>query len=395
MSLAERWADGEWGQGFAPEAYCIAGGSWITLTGKEELGSMKPMMTLLGACLVLAGAARADFSYRRTSQMTGGSLAKMMRMVPGGKKALEPTSSDMLFQRDRMAMVAAEAIDIVDIGARRMTHIDLANKTYSTITFEEFRQALAAIEKKAARQTGKQDVDMKMDMRFEVKDTGETKVFEGMQAKLMKLMLAMDMTDAKTGQTLTTNFDTDSWLAPEVAGYGEVRRFYERYAEEVGLTPEMMGMSRMILGQKGTAEGMAKLMKEASKLQGVPLFQVSRITGLGMPGMEGMPDVQMPSGGDVAGAAAGSAVGSAAGRLGGRLGGALGGLGGLGRRKKQEAPPAQPPAEAAKKGEVKPAVLMEVTSKMSNFSTAPVDKSRFEIPAGFKEVEHEMKKAAR
>ncbi len=34
--------------------------------------------------------------------------------------------------------------------------------------------------------------------------------------------------------------------------------------------------------------------------------------------------------------------------------------------------------------------LMEITSEMSNFSSAPVDPSRFAVPAGFKQVESEM-----
>jgi hypothetical protein len=138
---------------------------------------------------------------------------------------------------------------------------------------------------------------------------------------------------------------------------------------------------QLAMGQAGTAEGMARLAKEASKLEGVPLVQVTRMTGLGM----GLPDVDMPSGAEVTGAAAESAVGGALGRL--------GRFGGFGRRKKQEEPPAPKKAEEPRKGE--PSVLLEMTSESSNFSTAAVDAGKFAIPAGFKEVEHEMKKVLR
>jgi hypothetical protein len=38
---------------------------------------------------------------------------------------------------------------------------------------------------------------------------------------------------------------------------------------------------------------------------------------------------------------------------------------------------------------------MEMTTELSGFSSAPVDPSKFEVPAGFKQVESEMMKAMR
>ncbi len=114
-------------------------------------------------------------------------------------------------------------------------------------------------------------------------------------------------------------------------------------------------------------------------------MQVTRMSGLGI----GIPDIEMPSGAELGGAAAESAAGAALGRL-----GRIGGLGGLGRRKKQEEPPPAPKkAEGQQAGQ--PSVLIEATTEHSNFSTAAVDASRFAIPAGFKEVEHDMKKVLR
>jgi len=39
--------------------------------------------------------------------------------------------------------------------------------------------------------------------------------------------------------------------------------------------------------------------------------------------------------------------------------------------------------------------LIEMTSEMTSFSSAPADTSKFTPPAGFKEVEHSMKKVLR
>jgi hypothetical protein len=38
---------------------------------------------------------------------------------------------------------------------------------------------------------------------------------------------------------------------------------------------------------------------------------------------------------------------------------------------------------------------MEITSELSGFSSGPVDASKFEVPAGFKQVESEMLKRSR
>lgn len=340
--------------------------------------SMTTALLLLGASL-----AYGDFSYQQKTQVTGGSLTKMFKLVPGARKALEPQYSRLYFQKNRMATVSDREIDIVDVGAARMIHVDLEKKTYAVITFEEFRKAMDALVQQMARQTGTTQQAV-LDMRLSVKEGGESKTIQNLPAKLMKLLLEMDMKDQKSGQTVTSTIEIDEWRTPNVPGYDEVRAFYMAYAEKVGMSPDTLRTMRMALGQSGTAEGMAKLAREAAKLEGVPLVQVMRMTGLGID----MPDVQMPSGAELGGAAAESAAGAALGRL-----GRLGGLGGFGRRKKQEEP--APAPKKAESSAPQKSVLLETTTEMSDFSAAPVDASKFAIPAGFREVEHEMKKLLR
>ena len=49
------------------------------------------------------------------------------------------------------------------------------------------------------------------------------------------------------------------------------------------------------------------------------------------------------------------------------------------------------PAERA--GPTPPGTLMEMTTELTAFSSAPVDVAKLNVPDGFKQVEHEMKKA--
>ncbi|MCX7604374.1 MAG: hypothetical protein N2036_09895 [Bryobacteraceae bacterium] len=337
------------------------------------------------ALLLLGGMlAQADFSYQQKTQITGGSLVKMMKILPGAGKAVEPQYSRLYFQKNRMATVTDREVDIIDLAAGRVIHVDLEKKTYSVITFEEFRKAMDAMAQQMAKQMGSGQQAV-MDMRLSVKEGGETRTIQNLPAKLMKLLLEMDMKDQKSGQTFTSTIEIDEWRTPAVPGYDEVRAFYMAYAEKVGISPESLRTMRMAMGQAGTAEGMAKLAQEAAKLEGVPLVQVTRMTGLGVD----IPDIQMPSGAEMGGAAAESAAGAALGRL-----GRLGGLGGFGRRKKQEEP-APAPKKAEPAAGAPKSVLLEATTELSDFSTAAVDASRFSIPAGFREVEHEMKKILR
>jgi hypothetical protein len=82
---------------------------------------------------------------------------------------------------------------------------------------------------------------------------------------------------------------------------------------------------------------------------------------------------------------------AAGGRFGGLAGtAAAGALGGLMRGKKKAEPKAEEPA--AKPPAQGDGTYMELTTTTSDWSTASVDAARFEVPAGFKAVEHPMKK---
>jgi Na+/glutamate symporter len=91
-----------------------------------------------------------------------------------------------------------------------------------------------------------------------------------------------------------------------------------------------------------------------------------------------------------------SQLGSA-GTLGRIAGGALGGgLGGFGRKKKQEQPqPQQQQPSDAKNQQALASVLMEAQTEKQGFSSASVDNSVFNVPAGYKQVESEMLRRAR
>jgi hypothetical protein len=168
------------------------------------------------------------------------------------------------------------------------------------------------------------------------------------------------------------------WIAPGVAGYQEVRDFYKRMAQKVSWTPG----GNMFMQNPQVSEGMAEVYKEASKVDGVPVQQSITMGASGTVPADGSapaaaPQQQQPAADKPS--------------LGGALGGALGGKFGLGRKKSSsDQPPAQSKQEGS--GGQNAGSLLEMTTELSSFSSNAVDPSQFEVPAGFKRVDNELKK---
>jgi hypothetical protein len=333
-----------------------------------------------------------DFTYEQTSRLTGGSMLRMMKMVPGGGKATEPTTTTHLIRGNQMATITKSGIDIIDISAETMTHVDLDKRTYAVITFAELRQMM---QKGVQAATGQQS-DASLNLDIQVKDGNQRRQIREFDTKLMKLILTTKVTDQKSGQTMNMEMANDFWLAKGVPGYEEVRAFQRRYAEKLGMDMQMIGLSRMMGSQPGMADAMAKMAREASKLDGVPVLTVTRMGG----------QANMPNLGDAASReannqarseASNQASRAAGGRFGGLAGSTAGSLmGGFGRKKKQQQQeePAPTPQAAPAPAAAAPATnyMMEVTSELTSYSSGPVDGSKFQVPAGFKQVDHDMKK---
>ncbi len=338
----------------------------------------------------------ADFSYDQTTKITGGMMAGMMKFAGAfSKQAREPMKSTMAVKGDRMAHIMGNSAQIIDLGKQTVTHIDFQKKTYSVLTFEEYSKAIEALSTKMRNEKGEEAMDL--NMKASVKETGEKRNVAGMDARQVILTIEMEGTDKKTGkQGVFMTMTSDMWLAP-VAGYEEVREFYKRMSQKINWAPSM-GM----MAPQGSAKGFAEMAKEMSKLDGVPVYQVMKMgSATPPPGQESAgaaaPPQQQPAPQEQQAEQEKPSSGGALGRL---AGGRLGGLGGFGRKKKQED---QQQASAQSSGgqasgnaqQGAPGSLIEMTSEFSAFSTASVDASKFDVPAGFKQVESEMLKATR
>lgn len=329
------------------------------------------MMTVLSAACLLA-----DFSYEQTSKLTGGVMAGMMKMAGVfSKQAREPIRTTIAVKGDRMVTLGGNNATVIDLSKETFTEIDFQKKTYSVMTFAEMKQFLEEMARKQ-----KKDDTAEMKFKVSVNETGQTRQISGFDTREMILKMEMEVQDKKNEAKGSFVVTANMWLAPKVAGYDEIADFYRRMGEKIDWAPG----GGMMMANSEVSKGMAELYKEGSKLNGMPVLQIIRMGGPAdaqaqQQGGEAAPQEQPQQQAEKP---------SAGGVLGGALGGRLGGFGGFGRKKKpaEQPQPAQEQQAQAQGGQGAPPSLMEMTSELSNFSSAAVDASKFEVPAGFKQV---------
>jgi hypothetical protein len=320
-------------------------------------------------------------------------MVSMMRVAGAfskdAKKAGEPTVSTIAVKGNRMLHRSADSAQIIDLDSETITRVNFAAKTYSVITFAQMKQAMDdAAKKMQEHQKGSQ-----ADMQFEVslKDTGAKKVIAGLDTHEVVMTLKMKGSDEKSGAKGSMDMVTDMWLAPKVPGYDEVRAFYKRMGEKLNWTP---GGNPMMASRPDMSKAMAEMYKEGSKMDGMPVYEVVNMGGTA----EGMQ--QNPNTGQAAPAPSTTQASPAQSSdqptsVGGALGGALAGRFGLGKKKKpqtddsQQSTGTQAQPSGGSQSASGSASLMEMTIEMSNFSSASVDGSKLEVPAGFSKVEED------
>ncbi len=358
----------------------------------------------------------ADFTYTETTRITGGVMASMSRSLGGLSKSMrsltEPQTTTHILKGNKMAEIGPREGTIYDLDAGSITTIDFEKRTYSTITFEQMRQAMERMMAKnkgkieEAKAKGKGDPNVEADFKVDIKETGKTQMISGFNAKEVIMTFVLEGKDKKSGQSGSIETMSAIWVAQEkIPGYEEVEEFQKKLAMKYAGALRSMATSNFaaaFASDPRMKEAMEKMAKEAEKLNGVHLRQITKMgTGLDPAKASEISDPnatpQGPTAGELAGKAAEKqAADSAEKQVLGRLG-RIGGLGGFGRRKpKQEQAPEPPPQPAAQNQQGQASgMLMEMVQESGNFSNAPADGSKLEVPAGFKQVEHPMLKEAR
>ena len=338
-----------------------------------------------------------DYTYQQTTQLTGGSLMQMMKSVgfisSQARHMGDPIVSTIYLKDNRLANVSPESIEIIDLDKETITHVDVQKKTYTVMTFDQMKQAMAnaraQMEKQQPAQPAAQPApdpnaqNVKMSFDVKVRKTGAQKQISGLDSSEAILTMTMTATDTQSQQSGAMAITNDMWMVPAIPGYDQVRDFYRRMAMKmVDSNTIALGydFNKMLAQHPGAGMALGDMAKEMQKLDGVPIMQVMRMgtttNGQPLPAASEAPTPATPAGpsaGDVAKQGMASALTSHF------------GFGGFGK-KKQDPPPPDPNQNAAQTQPTS-AILMETQISTSNFSSAPVDPSHFDIPAGYKLVQ--------
>ena len=303
----------------------------------------------------------SDFSYEQTAKLTGGMMAGMMKVAGMfSKQAREPMVTAVAVKGDRMVQTGVHQAKIIDLEKETITDLNFDKKQYSVMTFDQMKQAMAQ-----ASQQMKGNNPNAADMNFKVstKDTGQKRQIAGFDTHEVVLTVDMVATDPQSGQSGGMQVVSDMWLAPKVAGYDEITNFYKRMVQKLNWAPSALGG----LGNRADlAKGFAAMYQEGSKLDGMPVFETVRMGGQGQAAGTPPPSTPPPQQSEPRAEEQQTGLG--------RL------LGGLGRKKSTEQEQSAGDASGA---------LMEMTMEISAFSNNTLDAAKFEIPAGFKQVEPE------
>ena len=367
-------------------------------------------MPIVISGMLLRPLAFADVSYQETTQITGGSLQGMLKLAGAfssqTKQANAPTTSTVALHGNRMVRSNPHTTEIIDLDQQAITLIDHDKHTYSVVTFQQMQQAMADAAAKAKAQSknspaSNDSSDAQMSFSAHISSNGATRTIDGRAAKETLLTVTMianatDGSNAKGGMAATS----EMWLISDVPGVDELSAFNQRMAKELAMDTSASQMSGLLAMQPGGAQALADLKKEAAKMSGVPVLQVTRVgvsaDGQPLPAPSVAPMAQSKSGGSSPGTVGGEiatdtgtqVAGDQVSKL-GIFGRALGGssMSALMRHKpsSSSSTPAPAPDKVATAG-----VLLESQTETGNFSTAPVDSSSFQIPAGYKQVASPM-----
>jgi hypothetical protein len=361
----------------------------------------------------------ADFKYTESSKMTGGAVMGAMKFAgvfsKQARESNSPQISTKALKGNRLRDETADGkVSIIDLDGKRFINIDPKAKTYTILTFEQMKQQMLAAQERAKAEQAKEEAkhpgkagdpkaNLKLTPKVESSETGATRDILGFTAKEMKIRIEMLMetTDPKAqGQQISSVMDTDSWIAPGVPGYDELKQFYIKMAKQMDWVPGtvMGGMAN-----SNIQVSMAELKKSNTKIEGFPLLQTVVMTlggsaltsaSANASAQQSAPTAQAPPPPPAQTQEPTSAKDAITQGIAGHFG-----LGGFGKKKKKadDPPPADStqtangtagtanPAQAPTPAST-PGSLMEMAIEVTSYSADPLDKSLFEVPAGYTEV---------
>jgi hypothetical protein len=324
--------------------------------------------------MALAAGLGADVKSKQKTQIKfEGMLGKMVGLF-AGKAAKEGIISTVAISGDREMTITDQTGELIDLAAEKVYHIDFKGKSYKVQTFAEIRKEWEETQAKLKEQADKEQArdksdDPQFEIEFDVQKTGQSKAINGYDCQEVVMTITMRPKGKKLDDGGGLVITADSWMGPKIPAMAEQIAFQQRYIEKV-YGKDAAGMARDLAQAMAMypqmKDGMARMQKEAGKLDGTPVLTVMKMESVQTPEQaQAKADQEKQGGGGLSGA----------------LPGGLGGM--FGKKKKTEEPPKGAPAAGTPAPKNRSTILSTTTELLSvEPSVAATD---VELPAGFKQ----------
>lgn len=247
---------------------------------------------LVLALVVLgAGALGADVKTQEKSLVKfEGGLGRVMGMF-GGKAAKEGVVSTIALKGDRKMTLSEYNGQIVDLAEEKIYDINVRDKSYTVMTFAEYRKKLEEAQAKAKKDMQEAEKEQpeagekkEVEIDFDLKETGQTKAIAGQNTR----QVIMTITVREKGQTLEGGggmiMTSDMWMADTIPAMAEVQAFDRKYFEKLhgplaaGMDAQQMAMAAALYPMMKDA--FDKAQKEGGQIKGTALATTTRFEGV-------------------------------------------------------------------------------------------------------------------
>lgn len=225
--------------------------------------SSRGLLLAAFAVLVLAPPARADVTIQERTVSSGlggfGSGTTTTTRVIAGDKGREDETYTYTGRLKTFAGKPRSTSTITRLDRELIWELDHPKKQYGELTFAEMRAAMAkgaaqaqAEMKNPEHARTKQDVEV--DYKVDVQRTGKRDKVNGFDAEQWIITLTAVPKDKKSGESAGSfKMKLDGWYCTQLPGQVETAAYYRRWAEKMGMDPQVRTMASSLMAMHGDA----------------------------------------------------------------------------------------------------------------------------------------------
>lgn len=225
--------------------------------------SSRGLLLAASAVLVLACPARADVTIQEKTVSSGlggfGSGTTTTTRVIAGDKGREDEQYTYTGRLKTFAGKPRSTSTITRLDRELIWELDHPKKQYGEMTFAEMRAAMAkgaaqaqAEMKNPEHARAKQDVQV--DYKVDVQRTGKRDKVNGFDAEQWIITLTAVPKDKKSGESAGSfKMKLDGWYSTQLPGQAETAAYYRRWAEKMGMDPQIRTMASSLMAMHGDA----------------------------------------------------------------------------------------------------------------------------------------------